>query len=66
MLVSKSDLLPYLPFSVDAVIKDARDINPQIEAITLSSTNGEGLDAWCDWLTTRVAEKQAATAATTA
>lgn len=57
MLVSKSDLLPYLPFSVDAVIKDARDINPQIEAITLSSTNGEGLDAWCDWLTTRVAEK---------
>jgi hydrogenase nickel incorporation protein HypB len=25
MLVSKADLLPYLPFSVDAVVKDARE-----------------------------------------
>lgn len=64
MVVSKADLLPYLPFSVDAAIKDARDINPLIDVITLSSTNGQGLDAWCDWLTTRVAEKQAAAAVT--
>ena len=33
MLVSKSDLLPYLPFSVDAAIADARDVNPEIEAV---------------------------------
>lgn len=65
MVVSKADLLPYLPFSVDAAIKDARDINPLIETITLSSTQGQGLEEWCDWLRTRVAEKQAATAAVT-
>ncbi|MCC6725648.1 MAG: hydrogenase nickel incorporation protein HypB [Saprospiraceae bacterium] len=63
MLVSKCDLLPYLPFSVDAVVADARDINPNIEVLTISSTSGEGLDAWCDWLLARVEEKKAEVAA---
>jgi hydrogenase nickel incorporation protein HypB len=58
MLVSKSDLLPYLPFSVDAVTQDARDINADLEVITISSTNGEGLNLWCDWLLKKVAYKK--------
>jgi hydrogenase nickel incorporation protein HypB len=58
VLVSKSDLLPYVPFSVDAVSKDARDINANLDIITISSTTGEGLDAWCDWLTERVVQKK--------
>lgn len=60
MLVSKSDLLPYLPFSVDAVVKDAREVNPNIEVITLSSTSGEGLDIWCAWLLEKVQAKKVA------
>ncbi len=63
MLVSKCDLLPYLPFSVEAVVADARDINPNIEVLTISSTSGEGLNAWCDWLLARVEEKKAEVAA---
>jgi hydrogenase nickel incorporation protein HypB len=59
LLVSKSDLLPYVPFSVDAVTKDARDVNPDIEVMTLSSIKGHGLDAWCDWLLARVQQKKA-------
>jgi hydrogenase nickel incorporation protein HypB len=66
MLVSKADLLPYLPFSVDAVIKDAREVNPEIEVLTVSSTSGQGLDEWCHWLRQKVAEKKAATRAATA
>jgi hydrogenase nickel incorporation protein HypB len=58
MLVSKSDLLPYLPFSVDAVTQDARDVNPDLEVITISSLKGEGLDQWCDWLMAKVQEKK--------
>jgi hydrogenase nickel incorporation protein HypB len=58
MLVSKSDLLPYLPFSVEAVTKDAREINADLEVITISSTNGEGIDKWCDWLMKKVKEKK--------
>ena len=61
MVVSKADLLPYLPFSVDAVIADARDINPDIEVLQVSSTNGEGIDTWCEWLLNRVQEKKALT-----
>ena len=59
MLVSKSDLLPYLPFEVDAVVKDAQDINHELEYLPISSLNGEGLDEWCNWLLEKVAEKKA-------
>lgn len=62
MLISKADLLPYLPFSTDAARADARDVNPDIEIMEISSTNGEGIDAWCDWLLERVKAKQAAAA----
>lgn len=58
MLVSKSDLLPYVPFSVDAVTKDAREINPDIEVISISSLNGDGIDDWCDWLQQKVQAKK--------
>ena len=58
MLVSKSDLLPYLPFSVEAVIQDARDINPNIEVLQVSGISGDGIDEWCDWLLGRVKEKK--------
>ncbi len=58
MVVSKSDLLPYVPFSVEAVTKDAREINPDIEVITISSLNGMGIDEWCSWLKQKVSEKK--------
>ncbi|MCI2228247.1 hydrogenase nickel incorporation protein HypB [Polaribacter sp. MSW13] len=58
MLVSKSDLLPYLPFSVDAVIKDAKEVNHQIEVMQISALKDEGIDAWCDWLLEKVKQKQ--------
>lgn len=58
MLVSKSDLLPYLPFSVEAVTADAKDVNPGIGAMTISATTGTGMDEWCDWLLERVKEKK--------
>ena len=60
MLVSKSDLLPYLPFSVEAVVADARDVNPNIDVMQISSTTGEGIDQWCNWLLDKVKEKQEA------
>jgi len=59
MLVSKSDLLPYVPFSVEAVTADARDINPNLEVMAISSITGDGIDAWCKWLQEKVAEKKA-------
>ncbi|MEM9547371.1 MAG: hydrogenase nickel incorporation protein HypB [Bacteroidota bacterium] len=58
MLVSKVDLIEYLPFSVDAVVADARDVNPDIKVIEVSSTKDIGIDQWCNWLLEKVEEKQ--------
>jgi hydrogenase nickel incorporation protein HypB len=58
MLVTKSDLLPYVPFSVDAVLRDAYEVNAEIKAFTLSAMKGDGMDEWCDWLVQKVKEKQ--------
>lgn len=60
LLVSKVDLLPYLPFSVDNVVADARDINPNLEVMEISSIKDQGIDEWCNWLLNKVAEKQEA------
>ena len=58
MIISKADLLPYVPFSVDAVTIDAREINPDLEVISISSLNGVGIDKWCSWLQNKVKEKK--------
>ena len=58
MLVSKSYLLPYLPFSIESVTKDALEVNHELEVIQISALNGEGIDEWCDWLLKKVKEKQ--------
>lgn len=58
MLVTKSDLLPYVPFSVDAVILDAHEVNNNIQSLVLSSLNGDGMDEWCDFLLKKVEEKK--------
>ena len=58
MLVTKTDLLPYVPFSVEAVIKDAHEVNSAIEIFLLSSLKGEGMDEWCEWLIKKVEDKR--------
>jgi len=60
MLVTKLDLLPHVPFSVAAVMHDARQIQPELEFLEVSATLGTGIEAWCDYLerqrATRLAE----------
>ncbi len=60
MVVSKADLLPYLPFSVEAVTKDAREVNHELEVMLISALKGDGLEEWGNWLLERVRKKQAA------
>ena len=50
VIVSKLDLLPHLNFDVDALIENARRINPELEVLRTSATGEPGLEAWCDWL----------------
>lgn len=53
MLINKIDLLPYVDFSVDRCIAYARQVNPDIQVITLSATSGEGMASWLNWLEER-------------
>ncbi|MDP2806258.1 MAG: hydrogenase nickel incorporation protein HypB [Gallionellaceae bacterium] len=50
MLLNKCDLLPYLTFDVELAIANARRVNPNIEIIQLSATNGAGMDEWLNWI----------------
>ncbi len=58
VLISKSDLLPHLPFSVEAAIKEIRDIKPDMDVFPVSSLTGEGLDKWCEWLKAKAFDKK--------
>lgn len=49
-VISKLDLLPYVPFSVDRVKADAKAVQPNLEILPVCAFSGEGLDAWCDFL----------------
>ena len=53
MVINKSDLLPYVPFSVDTCIEYARRINPKIKVVQLSALKGEGLADWYAWIENR-------------
>jgi hydrogenase nickel incorporation protein HypB len=45
MLLSKADLLP---FKEEA--ERMQELNPDLEVITISTKQGEGIDDWCNWL----------------
>ena len=50
LVVTKLDLLPYVPFSVSSVIEDARRIQPELDFLELCAHTGAGVDAWCNYL----------------
>jgi hydrogenase nickel incorporation protein HypB len=50
MILNKIDLLPYVDFDMERCFSFARKVNPEIEIITLSASNGDNFSAWTDWL----------------
>jgi hydrogenase nickel incorporation protein HypB len=50
LILSKTDLHPYLDFRVEAAIANARRVQPEIEIIEVSCRADEGLEAWMRWL----------------
>jgi hydrogenase nickel incorporation protein HypB len=49
-LINKSDLLPYVDFSIEKFKSYATRINHQLEFITVSARTGEGFPDWYRWL----------------
>jgi hydrogenase nickel incorporation protein HypB len=53
MIVTKMDLLPYVPFDLEQAKTNARQVHPGIEIIELSCQTGQGFDVWQQWLIER-------------
>lgn len=53
MVLNKVDLIPYVNFDVEQCITYARQINPDLQVISVSATRGDGLGEWYDWLRAR-------------
>lgn len=52
LVITKTDLLPYVPFLVESAEQDARGIQPGLDLFPLSALTGAGVEAWCEFLTT--------------
>jgi hydrogenase nickel incorporation protein HypB len=50
VLVTKVDLLPHLDFDVEALVANARKVNPRAEVLRVSTRTGEGLEVWYAWI----------------
>ena len=65
LVLSKTDLLPHVPFNVASACENALRVHPGIEILEVSSLTGAGLESWREWLETRRRAARAATAAPT-
>lgn len=51
-IINKTDLLPYLNADCDTLRRNALQVNRQLTIFEVSAIQGEGMEAWCDWLAT--------------
>ena len=56
VLVNKIDVAPYFDFDLEKLKKNVALRNPKAVVIPFSAKTGEGLDAWIEWLSRKVAE----------
>lgn len=53
LLITKTDLVPYLDIDLEQIKANVRQMNPQVIIIPVSAKTGEGLETWFDWLRSR-------------
>jgi hydrogenase nickel incorporation protein HypB len=44
LILTKADLLPYLPFDPDRAAREALEINPKLQVFVTSAVTGQGID----------------------
>ncbi|PQO43939.1 hydrogenase nickel incorporation protein HypB [Blastopirellula marina] len=50
VVINKTDLLPYVPFSIDRAMADARDVRGDLTFFPMCALHDDGVAAWCDYL----------------
>lgn len=54
LIINKIDVLPYFDFDLKKVREYALARNPKLTIFPISAKTGEGVDAWCQWLSEQV------------
>jgi hydrogenase nickel incorporation protein HypB len=50
LVLSKIDLLPYVPFDIEAAAENARKVHPGMEIVRVSCQSSGGINDWMTWL----------------
>jgi hydrogenase nickel incorporation protein HypB len=50
VIITKTDLLPYVPFDIAKAEENARKVHPGVDIVRVSCTAGDGLAQWLQWL----------------
>lgn len=58
VIISKTDLQPYLDFNEASFLKTVRGLNSDVIIFPVSCKTGKGLDAWYQWLEAQVKTKK--------
>ncbi len=58
LLITKTDLAPYLDIDFERITNNVRQMNPQVNIIFVSAKTGIGLEEWFDWITNVIQENQ--------
>ena len=58
LIINKIDVMPYFDFDLDACVKYAKKLNPDIQIFPISAKTGEGMEAWENWLKEQVLDWQ--------
>ncbi|GAB1268685.1 hydrogenase nickel incorporation protein HypB [Aurantivibrio infirmus] len=56
LLITKTDLLPYVDFDISKCRQYAQEINPAIKIIEVSAKTGQGMGDWLNWLYEQISE----------
>ncbi|HNY83880.1 MAG TPA: hydrogenase nickel incorporation protein HypB [Anaerolineaceae bacterium] len=59
LIINKTDLLPYIDFRLDYFKAGVEALNPGLITFPVSCKTGEGIEAWIDWLNTKLGERKA-------
>lgn len=60
VVITKTDLLPYVPFNIAQAEENARRVHPGIEILRVSNVRGDGIARWIAWLDERRTQYYAA------
>jgi hydrogenase nickel incorporation protein HypB len=53
MVLTKTDLLPYVPFDAALAVANARRVHPEMEVVKVACLAGDGMREWMKWLEQR-------------